>query len=94
MADPLHDGRARGGLEQVMYKSGDLEIYTRCPTLVDGFCECDDAYHSRLHDARSDGLPEYGEVYLPHSCDEWVIGGPEQVRALIADLETVLGGRK
>jgi len=26
-------------------------------------------------------------VYLPHSCDEWVIGGIEQVKKLIVDLE-------
>jgi hypothetical protein len=27
---------------------------------------------------------------LPHSCDEWVIGGPDQIRALILDLEESL----
>lgn len=31
--------------------------------------------------------------YLPHSCDKWVIGGPEQARALIADLEKLLRGQ-
>ena len=29
-------------------------------------------------------------VFLPHSCEEWVIGGPEQIRALIHDLEAAL----
>ncbi len=29
-------------------------------------------------------------AYLPHSCDEWVIGGREQIEALIADLQKVL----
>ena len=29
-------------------------------------------------------------AFLPHSCDAWVIGGPEQVRALIADLQAWL----
>lgn len=26
-------------------------------------------------------------VYLPHSCDKWVIGGIEQLNQLIADLQ-------
>ena len=29
-------------------------------------------------------------VVLPHSCDEWAIGGREEVRQLIADLEQLL----
>jgi hypothetical protein len=29
-------------------------------------------------------------AFLPHSCDAWVIGGPDQIRALIADLESAL----
>ena len=31
-----------------------------------------------------------GDVYLPHSCDEWVIGGKEQIEALIEDLNAAL----
>jgi hypothetical protein len=27
---------------------------------------------------------------LPHSCDEWMIGGPNEIRALIADLQEAL----
>lgn len=29
-------------------------------------------------------------AYLPHSCDEWVIGGPEQIKAMIEDLTELL----
>jgi len=29
-------------------------------------------------------------AYLPHACDEWVIGGPEEVKALIEDLSAAL----
>ncbi len=29
-------------------------------------------------------------VYLPHSCNQWVIGGEEEVRAMIADLQAAL----
>lgn len=27
---------------------------------------------------------------LPHSCEFWVIGGPTEIREMIADLETAL----
>lgn len=33
---------------------------------------------------------EPGEAFLPHSCDEWVIGGAQAVRTLIADLQALL----
>lgn len=29
-------------------------------------------------------------AFLPHHCDAWVIGGPDEVRALIADLTAAL----
>jgi len=29
-------------------------------------------------------------AYLPHSCDEWVIGGVEQIKTLIEDLQGAL----
>lgn len=29
-------------------------------------------------------------LYLPHSCDEWVIGGEEEIKALIGDLNAAL----
>jgi len=75
-----------------MYEPGDLQTYVACPTAdKSGLCGCDDAFCSRLFDARGDyGPPANGSVYLPHSCDQWVIGGPEQIRALIADLEKAL----
>lgn len=31
-----------------------------------------------------------GEVYLPHSCDEWNIGGKDEVKLLIEDLQELL----
>ncbi len=76
-----------------MYSPGDLQVYTPCPTRdEDGLCNCETVSHHALYDARGDDylLPAYGVVFLPHSCDEWVIGGPAQIRALIADLESVL----
>lgn len=45
-----------------------------------------DDYEPVPFEARNKG----GSVYLPHSCDEWVIGGREEVEALIADLQELL----
>jgi len=37
-------------------------------------------------------IMEDGRLYLPHSCDSWVIGGENATLALIADLEAALTG--
>ena len=34
--------------------------------------------------------PSVPYIQLPHMCDAWVIGGKEEVRALIRDLESAL----
>lgn len=73
-----------------MYKPGELQIAPDCRRdsvarrdvdndLDDGLCY----EHSHPEDL-------YGGVFLPHSCDQWVIGGPDAIRALIRDLETAL----
>ena len=33
---------------------------------------------------------DVGEVFLPHSCDEWVIGRAAEVRVMIEDLMVLL----
>ena len=41
----------------------------------------------------SDSQSNYNSTfsaYLHHSCDEWVIGGPDQIKALIEDLTKAL----
>jgi hypothetical protein len=42
-------------------------------------------------------LPRFGDefsdrriAWLPHSCDQWVIGSKEEVKALISDLQDAL----
>lgn len=54
------------------------------------FCDCGYG-HSDITDSREagDSLPA-GTAYLPHSCNEWVIGGREQIEAMIADLQDAL----
>jgi hypothetical protein len=60
-----------------MYQKGDIQI------ISDGW----------QRDARTgefeDSTP-IGGVMLPHSCQEWIIGGREQAEALIADLQGIL----
>ncbi len=29
-------------------------------------------------------------IVLPHSCDDWVIGSPDEARQLVADLEILI----
>ena len=64
-----------------MYKHGDLKIHD----------EQDAEFDRTIYDARTpDNEVEVGDVFLPHSCDAWVIGGPAQVKTLIADLQAYL----
>ena len=63
-----------------MYHAGDVQI------AVDG--EDDDlpSYDSREPTGYEDGRPRVPCAYLPHSCAQWIIGGPEEIEAMIADL--------
>lgn len=68
-----------------MYEPGEVKIAWRAPS--PDFEDVADP--GVLAYDYGDGT-EYPVAYLPHSCDEWVIGGPAAVRALIADLEAAL----
>lgn len=68
-----------------MYKKGYLKI-TDIPCnedYEDGYCDNIDHCH-RLHGSTDRA------AYLPHSCDEWLIGGKEQIKDLIEDLQEAL----
>ena len=43
-----------------------------------------------VYDSSEEGYPEGIWMHLPHSCDDWVIGGKKQVQELIADLQELL----
>ena len=84
-----------------MYQSGQLKITTPpCDEYIrdEEIGGCDEQYldpdHGQhfIYDSSQRGTPKCGAgtVYLPHSCDEWVIGGAEQIRALIDDLQAAL----
>ncbi len=69
------------------YKQGDVQVWLPGD---------EPTWEQPSTDAREDngyddeGAPKPPCVYLPHSCDEWVVGGPDNVRAMIADLQAAL----
>lgn len=44
----------------------------------------------RKADTRTENYDHVDGVYLPHSCDSWVIGGKQQVLDMIEDLQEAL----
>lgn len=65
------------------YEPGQLHV--SCG--IDG-CDCDEL----PPDYVSCPYPQKGKrlAFLPHSCDEWIVGDAAAVRALINDLEAAL----
>lgn len=74
-----------------MYKAGTAELYTEADYVKERG-ELDDDDVPGIIDSRTDNydVARCPVVYLPHSCDQWVIGGAEEVRAMIADLQVLL----
>ncbi len=69
-----------------MYKKGSIKI-------VEPVCEhykqegwCIEDHKHQLYGTK-EGEPV---AYLPHSCDEWVIGGEKEILQLIEDLQEAL----
>ena len=56
-----------------------------------GWCYQEGHVHS-VYDSSGDEECAIPCVMLKHSCGSWVIGGREQVTALIADLQAALAG--
>lgn len=54
-------------------------------------CETDDANPDlHFHYSNDGSIEEPGTASLPHQCDRWVIGGPDEIRAMIAELQALL----
>ena len=79
-----------------MYSKGDLKVTDPpCVTMDDdGDCNEYDKATMEMHkhavrDSRDheDLTPNARGCCLPHSCDEWVIGGIPEIEAMIADLQ-------
>jgi hypothetical protein len=74
-----------------MYQKGDLQqtkpLCKDANPRSHGRCfECFET-HAVLDSRSESGVDEGRGAYLPHSCDDWVIGGPEEVQSLIDDLQ-------
>lgn len=73
-----------------MYNKGDVKrLLPYCEAVKEDRwedCECGGAHEIMSYYDENSPIT----VYLPHSCDEWVIGGREQIKALIEDLQAIL----
>ena len=76
-----------------MYAKGDAKLSAPLSKLSPGLDgadytgRCFIEYDMRLDDELT--LPDV-VVYLPHSCERWVIGGWEEVQLMIDDLTNLL----
>lgn len=70
------------------YRQGDLQMTDPpCQDMEeDGYCKWGDRHV--IYDNRLDQKAK-GVVFLPHSCDEWVIGDADKVLELLLDLAEV-----
>ena len=55
---------------------------------------CDSREKGYRHDDPARPPYEKHGAYLPHSCDQWYIGGRAEVEAIISDLQDALGVMK
>lgn len=51
-------------------------------------------FGEKIIDSRTDGYEHVDGFYLPHSCEEWFIGGEDEVRVLVEDLQEALQNKK
>lgn len=76
-----------------MYKRGELQLTDLPCAEIDEWNMCplsgEPGHEHRIGVYSAEEAPPPC-AYLPHSCDEWVIGGPEQIQAMIDDLIAAL----
>ncbi len=80
-----------------MYEKGIIRLTTpRCAVAVDDdddYCQqYDELWNEHKHSIQDARGSQCGPntAYLPHSCQEWVIGGKEEIIAMIEDLTELL----
>ena len=61
-----------------------------CDTWDGEYCDLEFDHKHTIRDSEELLVFGVGTVYLPHSCNEWVIGGAKQVKELISDLQSIL----
>ena len=69
-----------------MYHKGDLVLMKTSKDMQKNGVESD----AREDKGYDEGFLKPPFVCLPHSCDAWIIGGPNHARRLIADLENAI----
>lgn len=76
-----------------MYQKGELKVVVPpCAEALadqDGFCFSDEHAHD-VYDSNGLKSNPVGTVFLPHSCDSWVIGGKKEIQDLVDDLLAAL----
>jgi hypothetical protein len=70
-------------LEKQGYQPGELRVTLDHQIWVDDGTKVNGYPHTVM-------VGGFAAAELPHSCDEWFIGGPSHIRALIADLVKAL----
>lgn len=71
-----------------MYNKGDLVVLTKAEE--ESLRTIEGGEYYKLAQKYSVEDEERPLAYLPHSCEQWVIGGPAEVRMLIEDLRAAL----
>ena len=71
-----------------MYKQGDVKLLDPpCPTTEeDGWCGNDQHIHALDNEWGETFMVGTQCAYLDHTCEDWIIGGPDEVRTMIDDL--------
>jgi adenosine/AMP kinase len=74
-----------------MYKQGEVKLTI---PMCEAGEDCEEQYYDDDHKHKIGNETERaigaGVAFLPHSCDEWVIGSSEQIKDLINDLMRTL----
>ena len=74
-----------------MYEPEDLQLVLPCNSAdEDGYCPENGHPRHIGKDARGEITWQPPFVQLPHSCDNWLIGGKSEIVSLINDLQDAL----
>jgi hypothetical protein len=73
------------------YRKGMLKLVDPPCAVMTPDGRCPEPHHTHaVGDYRDAHDRQFPCAYLPHPQDAWVIGGPEEIRALMADLHEAL----
>lgn len=79
----------RYGDETMMH--GHRVVRCATPSTAKAALADDDGWSDHVDDEMYRVATDVGPIaWLPHQCNQWVIGGPDEVRQMIADLQAAL----